>query len=380
MKLRALKGSWLSQKCSRIWPTTTTDGEAIFLLCFDERRQIVDLVAGGIQLWRAQDEGHALDCWAITRRVHGWIILDKPIGLGSTQAVAAVKRNLREAGFGKVKVGHGGTLDPLATGVLPIALGEATKLCGRMLDASKTYDFTISFGTETSGLDAEGEVTATSEHRPTLADIEAVLCRFTGPIEQIPPAYSAIKIDGKRAYDRARAGEQLEMAARSVTIHSLRVFASSREPESGSFARRREHAKDVVGEITLTADVSKGTYIRSLARDIAYVLGTVGHVTMLRRTRAGPFTLESAISLDKLNAFGQGHPQEDIILPIEAGLVDIPALDLSPEQARAVQQGRVLTGIAMKDGLHWARGADLRLLALVENIDGVLKTVRGFNL
>ena len=296
---------------------------------------------------------------------HGWIILNKPIGLGSTQAVSAVKRNLREAGFGKIKVGHGGTLDPLATGVLPIALGEATKLCGRMLDASKTYDFTISFGAETSGLDAEGEVIATSEHRPTLGDIEGVLSQFTGQIKQIPPAYSAIKIDGKRAYERARAGEEVEMKARMVTILSLSVGDVGEGP---------------LHEITLSADVSKGTYIRSLARDIAHAVGTVGHVSMLRRTRAGPFTLESAISLDKLNAFGQGAAQEDIILPIEAGLVDIPALDLSPEQARAVQAGRVLTGIAMKDGLHWARAADLRPIALVENIGGVLKTVRGFNL
>ncbi len=297
--------------------------------------------------------------------MHGWIILDKPIGLGSTQAVAAVKRNLREAGFGKVKVGHGGTLDPLATGLLPIALGEATKLCGRMLDASKTYDFTISFGAETSGLDAEGEVVATSEHRPTRSDIEAALPGFAGPIEQIPPAYSAIKIDGKRAYDRARAGEQVEMTARAVTVHSLIVGLAEEGP---------------LEEISLTADVSKGTYIRSLARDIAKAVGTVGHVTMLRRTRAGTFNLDRAISLDKLNTFGQGAAQEDIILPIEAGLVDIPALDLSPEQARAVQLGRVLTGIAMKDGLHWARGADLRPLALVENIGGELRTVRGFNL
>jgi tRNA pseudouridine55 synthase len=298
--------------------------------------------------------------------MHGWIILDKPLGLGSTQAVAAVKRNLREAGFGKVKVGHGGTLDPLATGVLPIALGEATKLCGRMLDASKTYDFTISFGKETSGLDAEGEIVATSDQRPTLAQVEAALAQFIGPIEQIPPAYSAIKIDGKRAYDLARAGAVVEMKSRNVTVHDLCI-----------------HSVATVGAlnaVTLPADVSKGTYIRSLARDIAYALGTVGHVSMLRRTRAGPFSLQSAISLDKLNAFGQGAAQEDIILLIEAGLVDIPALNLSPEQARAVQQGRVLTGIAMKDGLHWARGADLRPLALMENIDGIWKTVRGFNL
>jgi tRNA pseudouridine55 synthase len=298
--------------------------------------------------------------------MHGWIILDKPLGLGSTQAVAAVKRNLRSAGFGKVKVGHGGTLDPLATGVLPIALGEATKLCGRMLDASKTYDFTISFGKETSGLDAEGEIVATSDQRPSLAQVEAALAQFIGPIEQIPPAYSAIKIDGKRAYDLARAGAVVEMKSRNVTVHDLCI-----------------HSVATVGAlnaVTLTADVSKGTYIRSLARDIAYAVGTVGHVSMLRRTRAGPFSLQSAISLDKLNAFGQGATQEDIILPIEAGLVDIPALNLSPEQARAVQQGRVLTGIAMKDGLHWARGADLRPLALMENIDGIWKTVRGFNL
>lgn len=301
--------------------------------------------------------------------MHGWIILDKPLGLGSTRAVSAVKRNLREAGFGKIKVGHGGTLDPLATGILPIALGEATKLCGRLLDASKIYDFTIAFGTETSGLDAEGDIVATSDHRPTRAAVEAILPRFTGQIEQIPPAYSAIKIDGKRAYDRARAGEDVEMKARSVTVYDLQIQSQASLP-----------AEEPLDSVTLSAHVSKGTYIRSLARDIAYAVGSVGHVTMLRRTRAGPFDLESAISLDKLNAFGQGAAQEDIILPIEAGLVDIPALDLSPEQARAIRQGRVLTGIAMKDGLHWARGADMRPIALVENIDGELRTVRGFNL
>lgn len=324
------------------------------------------------------------------RGLNGWVILDKPVGLGSTQAVAAVKRNLREAGFGKVKVGHGGTLDPLASGVLPIALGEATKLCGRMLDASKAYDFAIAFGTETSGLDAEGEVVATSAHRPTLTEIEAVLPSFTGPIEQIPPAYSAIKIDGKRAYDRARAGEDVEMSARSITVHNLTIrhaelVSASIVPQNPPVPAEKWTLKQVqgdepLGSVILSADVSKGTYIRSLARDIAHALGTVGHVTMLRRTRAGPFDLAQAISLDKLNAFGQGAAQEDVILPLEAGLVDIPALNLAPEQARAVQAGRVLTGIAMKDGLHWARGADLRPIALVENIDGQLRTVRGFNL
>jgi tRNA pseudouridine55 synthase len=309
--------------------------------------------------------------------VHGWIILDKPLGLGSTQAVAAVKRNLREAGYGKVKVGHGGTLDPLATGVLPIALGEATKLCGRMLDASKEYDFTISFGAETAGLDAEGEVVATSDHLPALSQIEAILPTFKGSIEQIPPAHSAIKIDGRRAYDRARAGEDVEMKARAVTIHSLCVSASLRE--HNDFAQRRRDAEGV-GSITLSAHVSKGTYIRSLARDIALALGTVGHVSMLRRTRAGPFRLEQAISLDKLNEIGKGAPAKDIILPLEAGLVDIPALDLSPDAASAIRQGRVLTGVATNDGHYWARDADLRPVALVEQVDGSLRTVRGFNL
>src|SRR3954452_23446804 len=155
--------------------------------------------------------------------LHGWIILDKPVGLGSTQAVSAVKRALREAGQPKTKVGHGGTLDPLASGVLPIALGEATKLCGRMLDATKAYDFTIRFGEVTDTLDAEGKVVATSAVRPTVEEIDAILPIFTGAIEQIPPAYSALKIDGKAAYARARAGEQVEMKPRRVTVHEILI-------------------------------------------------------------------------------------------------------------------------------------------------------------
>ena len=293
--------------------------------------------------------------------INGWIILDKPLELGSTQAVGAVKRNLREAGHGKVKVGHGGTLDPLATGVLPIALGEATKLCGRMLDASKEYAFTVRFGVETDTLDLEGKVIASSEVRPSQAEVEAVLPRFTGPIEQIPPAYSALMVDGQRAYDRARAGEEVELKSRSVTVHSLTIEAFSPE------------------EATLVAHVSKGTYIRSLARDIARALGTVGHVTMLRRLRAGPFAENQAISLDKLNEVGKGAPLENVLLPLEAGLVDIPALDLGPEQASMVRQGRVLTGLPHDDGLYWARSGNVPL-ALVELSGGDARVTRGFNL
>ena len=291
----------------------------------------------------------------------GWIILDKPLGLGSTQAVGAVKRVSREAGLGKVKVGHGGTLDPLASGVLPIALGEATKLAGRMLDASKEYAFTIAFGAQTDTLDLEGKVVAESPVRPTRAEVEAVLPRFTGPIEQVPPAYSALMVDGQRAYDLARAVEAVELKARSVTILSLRLEQAD------------------AASATLIAHVSKGTYIRSLARDIALALGTVGHVTMLRRLRAGPFTLAHAISLDKLNEVGKGAALENVLLPLEAGLVDIPALDLGPEQASMVRQGRVLTGLPHNDGLHWARSG-MKPLALLELSGGDARVVRGFNL
>ena len=334
---------------------------------------------------------------------HGWIILDKPVGLGSTQAVAAVKRNLRQGGHGKVKVGHGGTLDPLASGILPIALGEATKLCGRMLDASKEYAFTVRFGAETDTLDLEGKVIAESEVLPTLADVEGILPRFTGPIEQVPPAYSALMVDGERAYDRARAGEQVELKARAVTVYSLSIQSSpslSRGGGSpsglteGEFPAPSPSAtacgggpppRDKLGEdlplneITLIAQVSKGTYIRSLARDIARALGAFGHVTMLRRLRAGPFGLEQAISLDKLNEIGKGARLENVILPLEAGLVDIPALDLGPEQARAARQGRVLAGLASPDGLYWARSRDVPV-ALMELSGGNARVVRGFNL
>lgn len=297
--------------------------------------------------------------------VDGWIILDKPLEFGSTQGVAGVKRNLRAAGFGKCKVGHGGTLDPLATGVLPIAIGEATKLCGRMLDASKVYTFTVGFGEESDTLDLEGKVVATSDVRPSWQEIKAVLPRFTGPISQVPPAYSALMVDGERAYDLARKGETFELKSRDVVIRSL-VAEPVADP-----AR--------VEELTLTAHVSKGTYIRSLARDIARALGTVGHVTMLRRLKAGPFDIAQAISLDKLNDVGKGAPLEHILLPLEAGLVDIPALSFDPEQARAVRQGRVLAGLPFEDGLYWARAGSVPV-ALVELSGGSLKVQRGFNL
>ncbi len=324
--------------------------------------------------------------------MHGWIILDKPHGLGSTQAVSAVKRALRDSGAGKWKVGHGGTLDPLATGVLPIAIGEATKLAGRMLDSDKIYDFTVAFGVQTDTLDLEGKTIAESDVRPTLAQVEAVLPRFTGPIDQAPPAYSAILIDGQRAYDLARKGEEVEMKLRSVTIHGLHIASpqggKGEGAESPSPTPARQQAakpsyplpqEERIDAVTLTAHVSKGTYIRSLARDIALALGTVGHVTMLRRVKAGPFTLEAAISLDKLDEAARGGGNGGLMLPLTAGLDDIPALPVSPDQALMLRQGKVLTGIAATDGQYLATLGDIPV-ALVRSDDHQIVVVRGFNL
>jgi len=293
--------------------------------------------------------------------LHGWIILDKPVGLGSTQAVSAVKRILREAGGPKTKVGHGGTLDPLASGVLPVALGEATKLAGRLLDATKAYEFAIRFGEGTDTLDAEGQVTETSDHRPTQDEVAAILPRFTGSIEQVPPAYSALKIDGKPAYERSRAGETVEMKPRTVTVHELHVVDSSAD------------------QATLSATVSKGTYIRSLARDMATALGTVGHVGMLRRTRAGPFTLDQAISLDFLSQAAKARQFDGAVLPLTAALDDIPALPVTPDQAQLLRHGQKLIGFPDQPGLQLAMQGETPV-ALVEATADGLTVVRGFNL
>ncbi|SOB86485.1 tRNA pseudouridine synthase B [Sphingomonas guangdongensis] len=332
--------------------------------------------------------------------MHGWLILDKPLGLGSTDAVSAVKRALRSGGYGKLKVGHGGTLDPLASGVLPVALGEATKLAGRMLDSDKVYDFTVRFGVQTDTLDAEGRVVGTSDVRPNAAELAAVLPRFTGPIAQVPPAFSALKVDGKRAYDLARAGEEVVLAARDVSVHALEILSelgsgrgtsgagggaepqAARSPPHHSLREQSpspSKLEQVLHDVTLTANVSKGTYIRSLARDIALALGTVGHVTMLRRTRAGPFDLAQAISLDNLAESGKARTLEHLLLPLRAGLDDIPALALDPDQAGALRQGRVLGGIAGTDGLRFAILGDTPV-ALVEVVGGDARVVRGFNL
>jgi tRNA pseudouridine55 synthase len=241
--------------------------------------------------------------------IHGWVFLDKPLGLGSTQAVSMVRR-----AFNAQKAGHAGTLDPLATGLLAIALGEATKTVPYMMGADKTYTFTVSWGVTTSTGDADerGEVIATSDVRPSRADIESVLARFMGEIEQVPPAFSAIKVEGQRAYDLARAGQDVEIKSRKVRIESLRLVACPDE----------DHA-------TFEVTCSKGTYVRSLGQDIARALGTEGHLSMLRRTASGGIDVSAAITPDALE--GQVDERPRIVAP-SAGcspLTHMPRIDLT---------------------------------------------------
>lgn len=292
--------------------------------------------------------------------LHGWLIVDKPLGPTSADVVGTLKWALRKAGTGKVKIGHGGTLDPLASGVLPIALGEATKLAGYLLNGPKAYRFTLAFGALTTTDDAEGAVVETSQIRPSEDLIRAILPRFTGPIRQRPPAYSALKVDGKRAYALARAGAPPELAERDVTILALDLVSA--DADSASFDVR----------------CSKGTYVRSLARDLARTLGTVGHVSLLRRTGAGPFTLDQALSLDKCVALVHGAALEQALLPLTAGLDDIPVLVVDPEDALALSQGKRLSGPRVKPG-HYIATLGSVPVALVEASPCDVRVVRGFN-
>ena len=238
------------------------------------------------------------------RPIHGWIVLDKPLGLTSARAVAAAKRAL-----GAAKAGHAGTLDPLATGVLPIALGEATKTASWAVAGRKLYRFTLQWGEARATDDAEGAVVATSDRRPSEAEIRAALPRFTGAIQQRPPAYSAIKQAGARAYDRARQGAALDLPPRPVEIHRLDLVAV-----------------DAPGRAVFEAETGPGAYIRSLGRDLGEALQTRAFVAELRRLAVGRFTLERAISLENLEALGHSPAASGHLLPIETALDDIPAL------------------------------------------------------
>ena len=296
----------------------------------------------------------------VKNKVDGWVVLDKPLGLGSTSAVGRVRWL-----FGAAKAGHGGTLDPLATGVLPIALGEATKTVPFVMDGRKEYKFTLRFGEARTTEDAEGEVSATSDARPTDAAIRAALPAFLGEIDQMPPAFSALKIDGQRAYDLARAGETVELKTRKVSIGRLELLA---RPDA-------DHADFVVG-------CGKGTYIRSLGRDLAVALGTVGHLSVLRRTVAGPFREEAAISLSKLEVLGHNSALLGALAPVATELDDIPALALTEAQADRLRQGQpvILTRDAPPSGALVRAECGQKLVALVRSDGVALQPVRVFNL
>jgi len=259
------------------------------------------------------------------RDVHGWIVLDKPVGMTSTQAVGAIKRL-----FACKRAGHAGTLDPLASGCLPIALGEATKTVPFVMDGRKTYRFTVGWGEERDTDDADGTVSATSDLRPTRDAIEAQLPNFTGTISQVPPRYSAIKVEGERAYDLARDGEVVELATRLVEVHALALVHVS-DADSAEF----------------TAECGKGTYVRSLARDIGRALGCYGHIRALRRETVGPFGANDMISLEQLTSMchraAAGEVSlADAILPVETALDDIPTLAVARADAARLQQGQAV--------------------------------------
>jgi len=298
--------------------------------------------------------------------VSGWVCLDKPYDFGSTQAVGKIRWL-----FNAQKAGHAGTLDPLATGILPIALGEATKTVPFMMDADKAYRFMIEWGRTTTTLDREGETTASSDVRPTREAVEAALPAFVGEIQQVPPIYSAIKVDGERAYDLARAGETPELKARTVTIHSARVSAA---PDA-------DH-------VEIEIECGKGTYVRSIVRDLAEALGACAHVSALRRTRVGPFTEDRAITLEILEDLGHKAALPEVLLPVETALDDIPALAVTAEDAFRLAQGRSIVLVPRQVETLKARltgGSRLvsamegdRLVALAEMRAGKLNPVRVF--
>ncbi len=250
--------------------------------------------------------------------VDGWVCLDKPLEMGSTEAVSRVRRL-----FNARKAGHAGTLDPLASGVLPIALGEATKTVSMMMEARKAYRFTLHWGVSTDSVDREGEIVARSDARPTVEQVKAALPAFVGEIDQIPPRFSAIKVDGQRAYDLARDGEAFELQPRRVTIHEAAVTAA---PDA-------DH-------VEITVLTGKGVYVRSLARDLATALGAEGHVSALRRERVGPFSTENAVTLDSLEEMVHRGAASEGLLPVATALDDIPEQAVTPEDAFSLRQGR----------------------------------------
>lgn len=304
-------------------------------------------------------------------KVDGWVNLHKPVGITSTQALAAVKRVLKPQ-----KAGHAGTLDPLASGILPIALGEATKTVPYVQDCIKTYNFTVTWGEQRSTDDAEGAAIASSDKRPSREDIEPILPEFIGDIQQTPPQFSAIKVDGERAYDIARGGDEVELKSRPVYIETLEIVDHS--PEETAF-------RCVCG---------KGTYVRSLARDMGLKLGCFGYISLLERASVGPFNLENAISLDIFQQNDDKPTPEQVLLPLQTALDDIPVLALREQEAARLKNGNMLAFFSKPDldrmtdaGIEW-NGKDIvtalatydrKPIAIVEVEGPELHPIRIFN-
>ena len=297
--------------------------------------------------------------------VHGWLVLDKPLNMTSTQAVGSIRR-----AFNAQKAGHAGTLDPLATGILPIALGEATKTVPFAVDGQKAYRFTVRWGAETTTDDTEGAVVNTSGVRPSRAQIEALLPRFHGQVMQVPPQFSAIKVAGERAYDLARGGETVVLEARPVIIERLALIDQPDDATS-----------------VFEAECGKGTYVRAIARDMGRLLGCFGHVIALRRTRVGPFTEARAITLEAIDAAAKledgGEKLASLLAPIESALSDLPELMVSPNDAASLVRGQAILirgrDAPVLSGPAFATSKG-RLIALGELDKGALHPTRVFNL
>ena len=300
--------------------------------------------------------------------VNGWVCFDKPFEMGSTEAVSKLRRL-----FNAQKAGHAGTLDPLASGILPIALGEATKTVPFLMDAEKVYRFTINWGVSTDSIDREGEIVGRSDVRPSVEAVKAALPAFVGDIDQTPPRFSAIKVDGQRAYDLARDGAEFELASRRVTIHEAAVTDA---PDA-------DH-------VEITMRTGKGVYVRSLARDLALMLGAEGHVSALRRERVGPFSVDNAVTLDILADLVHRDAASEGLLPVATALDDIPELAVTEQDAFSLRQGRPIVLLprqveTLKGQLHGdARTVSVflgqTLVALGQLRAGRLEPDRVFNL
>ncbi len=304
-------------------------------------------------------------------RIHGWLNVDKPYGLTSTQTLGKIKKALNPS-----KAGHGGTLDPLATGCLPVALGEATKTVSFVMEKTKVYEFDVTWGEQRTTDDLEGDILQTSDKRPVKEQVEALLPQFTGLINQTPPLYSAVKVDGKRAYDKARNDEEVILKTREVRIDSFEILSHDRD---------RSRFRVTCG---------KGTYVRSLARDMGHSLGCFGHVSTLRRTRVGPLTEKNMISLDILENFDHIADLDAVLLPLDVVLDDIPAIGLTPQEAGKLRNGGELVFSSKPDiermqnaGIDFPCTEEREILAKQANqpvavtalLGAKLKPVRVFN-